>query len=116
MEGQLLEIAASEVLWQKLLRDGSPGSFREASYTIEAKTLDQWRSVLSVIRLETERLIDQGGPDWLESEIDLPENWTTEPTRTLVREVVADIAQHEHYHVGQMITSLWAKGDNPYEW
>jgi len=33
-----------------------------------------------------------------------------------VAEVLRLIARHEYYHVGQLFSYLWAKGDNPYTW
>ena len=33
-----------------------------------------------------------------------------------ISEVLRSIATHESYHTGQLITYLWMRGDNPYEW
>ena len=27
-----------------------------------------------------------------------------------------NIAEHEFYHAGQLMSYLWARGDNPYDW
>jgi len=33
-----------------------------------------------------------------------------------VSEVLRYIARHESYHAGQVVTYLWARGDDPYSW
>jgi uncharacterized damage-inducible protein DinB len=31
-------------------------------------------------------------------------------------ELVLNIADHEYYHVGQLTSYPWFRGDNPYHW
>ncbi|MGV3616804.1 MAG: DinB family protein [Fimbriimonas sp.] len=116
--GQLVEIAATEVQILARLRDDQWISDDEVRDRIGAhEDFDRLKEFLAEVRGKTLAYIeglshaelDESVPikGWHES-IGLPE--------TPRSEVFASICQHEAYHTGQLVSYLWAHGDNPYEW
>ena len=72
---------------------------------------------LDRVREETLGYLERTSEEQLQTPIPLPEGWegyfggpTVEP-----EEMVRWIGRHEYYHLGQLITYRWIRGDNPYK-
>ena len=117
--GQLLETANKEkecLAWLKQgggdWPDGSPDAFDKTA------DLKEIKAAFESLRAETLAYIDSLSEAELEEPISSPEGWWEAMglTRCPRSEVLRNIAAHEWYHAGQLITYLWLRGDNPYVW
>lgn len=75
----------------------------KAAEEVRARTLE-YLSGLSEEDLAAPANVSEGFAQWQEM------------SPVPVAEVFRLIARHEYYHVGQLFSYLWAKGDNPYNW
>ncbi len=110
----LLEIANKEMETVEWIRrgawpDGEPDAF-EASAT-RAAINDR----LASLRVETFAFIDSLTDAQLDEPVFSPERWweALRLTQCPVAEVLRNIAAHEWYHTGQLVTYLWLRGENP---
>jgi uncharacterized damage-inducible protein DinB len=114
--GQLIEIANKEketIGWLRtgVWPDGEPDAFD--AETADLKTI---RGVMEDLRKDTFAYIDSFSEVELEEAVANPEGWweglrQPECPRS---EVLRNIAAHEWYHTGQLVTYLWLRGDDPY--
>jgi len=113
------EMITMELLSVSLLAKGVEISWSATSEQVEKEAADVASAiaVLERTRAETLAYLDTCTEDTLETPIHLPESWhgyfdtpDVEP-----EEIVRWIVRHEYYHMGQIITYLWMKGDNPYK-
>ena len=119
IQGQLVEIIGTELSIVERLMGGSKRAYTdiEADLT-EMKELLGILEKLSSVRevtlgflaslseeqLNSEADVSQGSKDYMELE--------SVPTREMFRYIV----RHEAYHTGQLVSYLWARGNDPYSW
>ena len=112
--GRLVEVAITEMQIVLQLTDGKWMPDDDAKQIIgDCHSLDNLKHYLQEIRNAT--LVYLASL----SEADLTEGVKvrTMGLPTIPRaEVFRTIAQHEAYHVGQLTSYLWMRGDNPYHW
>lgn len=119
MESQLLEIAVNEVISIAVLRDGVVLSDAEAeSKLAHRSTVESLTEMLAVVRADTISYIEILTEEELAEPVQATNPWYASFGLSMVPryDALTSIALHEHYHVGQLITSLWFKGDDPYAW
>ncbi len=117
--GQLEEIAATEVQIVGWMRDKRHVPYEEASDFGDAlKTLEGLRSVLASTRAKTLAYLDSLSETDLSMPIPFPPKWFESLRLPAVppSEAFRSLAAHEWYHVGQLVSYLWFRGDNPYKW
>lgn len=117
--GQLVEIIGTEIMLLKWMRDAEKMSFKEAEAVArEAKSLAELHEILDSTRADTLEFIDSLSDEQLDAYAPFPSGWFESLGRGAVprSEALRSIAQHEWYHVGQLVSYLWSRGDNPYEW
>lgn len=114
--GQLKEIATTETQIMRWLRDGVKEPFEAVEAECERNSLADYVSLLNEVRESTLAWIE-AEPD-VDAEIAMPEVWLDglRLSRVPLREVLASIAMHEWYHTGQLVSYVWARGDDPYSW
>jgi len=114
VSGQLVEIAITELQIVLQLQEGRWIPDEEAKQLVgDCDSLRNLAIKLASIRANTLAYLDSLSPSALEEQVmvrtqGLPSNPRSEVFRT--------IAQHEYYHVGQLVSYLWARGDDPYRW
>ena len=87
----------------------------EAAVGWTGNTADEALAALGCVRERTLTYLTASTEESLQTPIPMPEAWhqyfgpTVEP-----EELVRWIARHEYYHLGQIITYRWMRGDNPY--
>ena len=116
---QLLEIAMNEVMSIAILRDGVTLTHAEAEATlIHEGTVASYAKMLADVRQSTFDYIESLSEDDLAEAVDASNPWFASFGLPKVPryDALTSIAFHEHYHVGQLITSLWVSGDDPYQW
>ncbi|HWD39636.1 MAG TPA: DinB family protein [Fimbriimonas sp.] len=119
IDDQLLEIAMNEVMAIALLRDGKHLSHAEAEATlVHSSTVETFKKMLADVRQSTRDYIESLSEERLAEAVVADNPWYASfGLREVPRyDALTSIALHEHYHVGQLITSLWVKGDDPYAW
>ena len=81
-------------------------------------TLAGWRALFDSVRAETHSYLASHTEDALQAGVKNPEGWW-EGLRIAEcpkSEIIRNIAAHEWYHTGQLVTYLWLKGDDPSAW
>ena len=117
--GQLAEIAGTERQLLAWLRDGEIIPFEKANAFYErAGSLAGMRDALNEVRSETLSYLDSLSEEELETPTSMPKGWYESLGADAVppSEVFRSLAQHEWYHVGQLVSYQWFRGDDPYKW
>ena len=119
IQGLLFEIAGKEVELLAYARAGGQEEWLEVeNYGGREATLQGMKDVLKEARQATLGYLDSLSEKDLESSIHFPTDWWEglgQPELPLY-EVFRNIAMHEWYHTGQLVSYLWARGDDPYTW
>ncbi len=119
VSGQLIEIAATEVQIISRLKSNISIPFEEVGETFgDGHSLENLAKVLGSVRVDTMTYINELGEDGLKAVDPHHPDWfgwlgLSEVPRV---EILRGIAIHEAYHTGQLVSYLWARGDNPYNW
>ena len=117
--GQIVEITATEIQLIARLKDGRQISDDAAQKMIgDCGSLDTLRRGLIDVRQQTLAYLDSLSATDLAAEVPFDGGWFASLTLPTVprAEVFVNIADHEWYHVGQLTSYLWARGDDPYHW
>ena len=115
---QLLEIANKEkevLVWLQVgtwLDDG------DDAFDLSSATVDGIRVTLSSLRVQTFAYIDSLTEAQLDELVPCAEGWWEALRLTACPrgEILRNIAAHEWYHTGQLLTYLWMRGDDPNAW
>jgi uncharacterized damage-inducible protein DinB len=119
IDDQLLEIGMNEVMSIALLRDGQELSHAQAEATlIHSSTVATLKKMLEDVRRATLDYIETLAEEQLAEAVVADNPWFASFGLPKVPryDALTSIALHEHYHVGQLVTTLWVKGDDPYAW
>lgn len=118
VDGLLREIAATEVVLMDRIRGLPARKFVEIEDGFQATTIEEWRGVLADVRAETLAFIEGRSDEELEAPVRLPKSWPDSLglDEVPMSEPLRSLAAHEWYHAGQLVSYLWSRGDDPYEW
>jgi uncharacterized damage-inducible protein DinB len=119
ISGQIVEIVATEMQLIMLLKDGKSISDSAAQDLIgDCDNLDNLRTALAAARWKTLDYLDSLSEQELAEEVPFDGGWFASLMLPTVprAEIFLNIADHEWYHVGQLTSYLWARGEDPYEW
>jgi uncharacterized damage-inducible protein DinB len=119
VSGQIVEIVGTEIQLVSLLEDGQWISDPEACEIIgDCDNLGNLRRALTEFRTQTLAYLDSLSEADLAEEVSFGGGWLASLTLPTVprAEIFVNIADHEWYHVGQLTSYLWARGDDPYQW
>ena len=109
----LQEIGTMEKLCAHWLSTGDLLDWNMAGYVPGATTAAAL-SELAGIREETTRYLESVSEEKLETPVPVPAMWQQYMgTEIEPEEVVRWIAQHEYYHLGQLISYRWIQGHDP---
>jgi len=117
--GQLAEIGGTEVQLMTWIREGRHLPYDEAMAGChDVRTVSAVEAWIRVIRADTLLWIDSRSELEIETPIPFPDRWFESLRLPMAppSEAVRSLAQHEWYHVGQLVSYLWARGDDPYKW
>lgn len=117
--GQLVEIIGTEIQLVTRLKDGQSLSDSAAQEIIgDCESLDNLRRALITARQQTLNYLELLSEDDLAEEVAFDAGWLASLTLPTIprAEVFINIADHEWYHVGQLTSYLWERGEDPYEW
>jgi uncharacterized damage-inducible protein DinB len=117
-QGQLVEILSTEHDLLSRLR-GESVDFRATEDRYRAmSTLTELTDALHALRAETLSMLDSATEEWANADAGVSASfaeWLQLPTVPRI-EIFRLIARHESYHAGQIVSYLWARGDDPYSW
>ncbi len=115
--GQLVEIIEIEIPLVLRLRDGRHPSEDEIAATVgDPHRLESLKRSLIDVRKGTLEYLDSLSDEGMSQEIALDQYYGTLYLPTMPRaEHFLNVTEHEFYHVGQLISYLWARGDDPYK-
>ena len=116
----LLEIGTTEIISLRWIKEQRLLAWEEAWQALQrhAEAETSLLKALEVVRVETLDYLAASDEVQLHTPIPLPREWygsfggieQIEP-----EELVREIARHEYYHLGQIITYRWLQGHNPYQ-
>lgn len=119
IHGQFVELIATErgVMGRILGTEAGDPKEEDAPLWAE-KTVAGQISLLNETRDQTLAWIRAASEEELARTIALSEGFREylRLTEVPASELIRFIARHESYHAGQMVSYLWARGDNPYDW
>lgn len=119
VKGQLLEIAGTERQLMEWIQQEREMPYQEAmDFGARSNTLTGLVSVLADVRTGTLAYLDSLTVDQLTTPRPFPHGWFESLRMDAVplEEPIRSLAQHEWYHVGQLVSYLWSRGDDPYKW
>lgn len=112
------EILATELEIVAVLRDGHGGDYSEHWAAAGCETALAYATRATEVRAATLAWLGAQTEPALHAPRPMPAHWWAGLglPEAPAHEVVRSIAQHEAYHTGQLVSYLWARGDDPYEW
>ena len=116
--GLLVEIIEVEAQLVPVLRTGKELSEGELGGIVgDQSNLDGLKAALASVRQGTLAYLETLDERDLAAEVSVPQWYGAYwPKLGPLGEHFRNTAEHEFYHAGQLITYLWASGDNPYDW
>lgn len=116
--GQLKEILATEQQDLAILKKEGTEGFKALEKAAHSSTVEEYRAKLELTRKEMIEFIDQLSDEELAQPGDFPADWfeTMGLENAPISEAIRSVAQHEWYHTAQLVSYLWMRGDDPYQW
>ncbi|HEY3779875.1 MAG TPA: DinB family protein [Fimbriimonadaceae bacterium] len=116
--GQLVEIISVEAQLVPVLKGEQELSDEQIEAMIgDLNSLEALKGALTNVRAKTLAQLELLSETELTAEVSLPQWYGAYWPKSCPRgEHFRNIAEHEFYHVGQLNSYMWAKGDNPYDW
>jgi uncharacterized damage-inducible protein DinB len=118
ISGQFIEIISVEAPLVPALKENRQISDEEFDLILpDPKSLEGLKSSLIEVRGRTLAYLNSLSEDELIEEVSLPQWYGAYWPNPFARgEHFRNIAEHEFYHAGQLISYLWMRGDDPYQW
>jgi hypothetical protein len=113
--GQIKEIGSMEAMCVSWLARQVPPREEEAvAWSGEDKA--SMLADLGVVRVQTLAYLADISEEQLQTPVALPESWREyfPVTHIEPEELIRWVIRHEYYHLGQIVTYNWMRGDNPY--
>jgi uncharacterized damage-inducible protein DinB len=112
----LLEIGAMEALNRRWVSHQEMLDWQAVWETLEGDSVEAVLAALDRVRAETLVYLDNVTEDQLQTPIPLPEVWRQffdGAAQIEPEELLRWIIRHEYYHLGQLVTYRWMRGDSP---
>lgn len=119
VQGQFVEMISTERAITDRLRGVASGNPDEEDAPLwAAKTVADLIALLDQTRALTHQLLDQTAEEELEAKVQVSQGFAgyLQLETVTAAALFSFIARHESYHAGQLVSYLWARGDNPYDW
>jgi uncharacterized damage-inducible protein DinB len=119
IKGQIIEIIGTEIQ----IMDGPLGKPRHPYSKIEEdldslNTVKDLLEMLTKVRAETLEFLDSRTEEDLAASVEVSADTASymELEHVPLGEMIRYLVRHESYHSGQLVSYLWANGNNPYTW
>jgi uncharacterized damage-inducible protein DinB len=118
VSGQLVELIWAESYLVPALKEGKRLSDDEVAAIVgDENSLAGLKKALTEVRTQTLAYLETLSEDELAEPVTLPQWYGAFWANPMPRgEHFRNVAEHEFYHAGQLISYLWARGDDPYKW
>jgi uncharacterized damage-inducible protein DinB len=119
VQGQFVEMISTERAITDRLQGKESGNPDEEDAPLwAAKTVAELVQLLDETRALTLQLLDQTSEEDLHAQVQVSAGFASYLGLETVTAAAlySFIARHESYHAGQLVSYLWARGDNPYDW
>lgn len=119
VQGQFVEMISTERAITTRLQGKESGNPDEEDASLwAAKTVDELVKMLDETRALTLQLLDQTSEEVLNAPVKVSAGFAGYLGLETVTAAAlySFIARHESYHAGQLVSYLWSRGDNPYDW
>lgn len=119
VQGQFVEMISTERAITTRLQGKESGNPDEEDAPLwAAKTVDELVKMLDETRALTLQLLDQTSEEDLHAQVKVSAGFAEYLGLETVTAAAlfSFIARHESYHAGQLVSYLWSRGDNPYDW
>lgn len=119
VQGQFVEMISTERAITDRLRGVASGNPDEEDAPLwAAKTVADLIALLDQTRALTLQLLDQTAEEELHAKVQVSQGFAgyLQLETVTAAALFSFIARHESYHAGQLVSYLWARGDNPYDW
>jgi len=116
---QLVEIGSNEFMTMACMCEGKHLSWEEAEAPFgDGESFEKIKEMLASVRQDTLKALDSYTEEQLKEPVTVKLAWYASIGLPQVprSEIFKSIAQHESYHVAQLVTYLWIRGDDPYAW
>lgn len=114
----MFEIAGKEVELLEFAKGKGRNEWKEVeSFGEGERSIAGWNDVLGNLRRDTLLYLDSLSEADLEELVVFPEDWWERLYLRAVpmHEIFRNVAAHEWYHTGQLVSYLWSRGENPYK-
>jgi len=115
VRGQFFEIAGKEVELLSYAKAFGEAEWVEVeSFGPREKTIEGWKEIMRELRADTLAYLDAISESDLSKLVRFPEDWWEGlgQAELPLHEVLRNIAAHEWYHTGQLVSYLWFKADD----
>jgi uncharacterized damage-inducible protein DinB len=119
IHGQFVEILSTEQSITDRIKGGDSVAYRDREKTFwEIHTLAGIIGALNEIRQDTLAILANSSDEELGRIVTVSKDFSSwlELPEVSVSEMLRFLARHESYHAGQLVSYLWMRGDNPYNW
>lgn len=119
IQGQFVEIIGTEIALQQVAKNHPRRSSAEVDAELfELKTVGAMIEKLTQVRRETLEFLANASENQLAAPVTISQGFKQylELEEIPASELIRHIGRHEAYHTGQLMSYLWAKGNNPYDW
>lgn len=119
IHGQLVEIIGTEVSIVERLMGGSRRPYKDIEAELSGiRTVSGLIEKLGDVRQTTLAFLASSDEDKLSAEAEVSDDSKKymELSTVPVGEMIRYIVRHEAYHTGQLVSYLWARGNDPYSW
>jgi len=119
IHGQFVEILSTETTIIKRINGETRIQYKEIEAGFwKVKTVSGLVKKLNEVREQTLAILNSADEAELARPVETSKDFATwlELDQPIVSEMLRFLARHESYHCGQLVSYLWARGNNPYDW
>ena len=119
IKGQINEIIGTEIQIMDRLLGKPRHPYSEIEEDLDSlNTVKDLLEMLAKVRAETLQFLDSRTEEELGESIEVSADTASymELEHVPLSEMIRYLVRHESYHTGQLVSYLWAKGNNPYTW
>ncbi len=119
IKGQINEIIGTEIQIVDRLQGKPRHPYSKIEEGLDSlNTFNDLLEMLTKVRAETLEFLDSRTEEDLAASVEVSVDTASymELVQVPLSEMLRYLVRHESYHSGQLVSYLWAKGNNPYTW
>ncbi|MEI7985493.1 MAG: DinB family protein [Armatimonadota bacterium] len=119
IKGQIKEIIGTEIQIMDRLQGKPKHPYSKIEEDLDSlNTVNELIEMLTTVRTETLQFLESRTEEDLAASVEVSADTASymELEQVPLSEMLRYLVRHESYHHGQLVSYLWAKGNNPYTW